>query len=132
MPVIGHKKEVERALPGTSLRIAGKTGVHSDTVLRWIRQLRKEGACHIGGWERTVGVQGAYKPVYFRGPGADVACPFKRLTSAEYCTRHRARIKKDGREEVRARKQTANYYANKAAKGRMRDPLVDALFGRAA
>lgn len=121
---------VEKSLPGTSLAITARAGVTLSTVTRWLKILRAEGKCHIGGWKRGLGKQGAFKPVYVRGPGEPVPCPFKRLEQKEYGARHRARIKKDGREFSRAAKQSARWYANKAASGKMTDPLSMAFFGR--
>lgn len=124
-----HRPQVEAALPGTLGDISERSGVQLSTVVRWLRIMRDAGECHIGGWERTSGTGGPIKAVYVLGPGKDAKCTLKRLSTATYSARHRAKTRKDGRREHVLAKNRSDYWADRAkVQG---DPLILALFGRA-
>ncbi len=107
MPMVGYKHLVAAALPGTLSEIIEKSGMLASTVCRWLRKLREEGACHVGGWERTKGTGGPIKRVYVAGPGEDVMCKLKRAGTAVYSARYRKK-NSDKRDTYNARRNAIN------------------------
>ena len=133
---ISYGQRIFDALPGTYLELIERGFASRGTVYLWIKRYRAEGKCHIGGWKRTEGRGGSYQPVFVAGPGKDVACRFKQLTSKQYNARYFKKLKAtDQLDEFRTRKavrEHARYTVKKAQAGKLVDPITAALCKRAA
>ena len=124
-----YRAKVEAAMPGTTVEIAERAGVERSTTVRWMLVMRKEGACHISGWVRTVGTGGPIKAIYALGPGIDAPCRLKRQGDAVYSKRYRAKVvTDDDAAEVYRAKKSARHWSKKART--VGDPMVNLLFGR--
>lgn len=118
-------------LPGTQLDIKSRSGITNTSVSRIIRQMHGDDPAtrevHIGGWHRPP--TGCMMPIYFAGPGKDVACRLKYLTIKQKDKRYRDNVKASGLWEERKAKGRADYWTKKAAEQGTSDPLMAAFFG---
>jgi hypothetical protein len=129
MPPVGFRQQVKGALPGTYAEIMEKAHVSHTTAKRWLKELRDAGECHIGKWKRSLDTRGHYQPVWVAGPGKDVRCTLKPMTSAQASARYRRKHRDDEKgDRMRARDRTRHFTERARTVG---DPLVRALFGAA-
>lgn len=117
------KEHIVASMPGTVAELVRKSGWSHDTVVRWVKKLRKEGASHIVGWERPNG-GGPFVSVHGAGAGEDVPCTLKPLTPSEDW----AKAKEKYGMELLRKKERARKWALEARRGRNDDPLMAALF----
>lgn len=129
MAPVGFRKLVEPVVDGNTIaRMHEKSGVARSTVERWVNRMHADGECHIGAWERS---SGAMAPVYRMGPGKDQPQPGA-MTGAEYCRRHRAKLRVEDRYDTfLARRRAGRTIANAKA-GKLLDPITAAICRRAA
>lgn len=130
MAMLGFKKLIEKALPGTIDELVKKSGCAESTIRRWLRRMRKSKECHIGKWVERCSCD---TPYWVEGKGDDA--PYVRLacTSAEYSKRWR-----DGKKRVdyklmcELKLARAKARKNADIMAKRGDPLVNVFFGRAA
>lgn len=123
-----HTVEILKNLPATFADLVIKAELPLHTVKYRIKVMRADNLCHRGGWERVTGTGGKFMPVFHAGPGKDVRCQLKPLTSKQYDARARKKRKNTEAGELRLAKGRARQWRLKAE--RVGDPLVNALFGR--
>lgn len=124
------------AMPGTLPQLAAATGLHVNTVSRFLKAMRGEpdaagfySAAHIRSWRRPH--KGAHMPVYERGRGRDAVDKFVPRTRSERHQRLVAKLERLGKiGEYRARDAQRRQERRKAQRRLMDgDPLVNAIFG---
>lgn len=128
------KDKVLAALPGSARDIVNRTGTGRTAVFRCLEQLHEDREIHVIEWRRThrVDGRGRWEKVYALGKGVDVAEPQRKSAPKKtLLTEEERRERRVQREGVAVRKQ-ANEWADKAAAGLTVDPLMAALYGRAA
>lgn len=113
-PTVYHSHDlILQVLPGTMVEIAEATGLHYETVLNATGRLHEEGKIHIDEWSKGNNGYSKYVAIYDIGPGPDAKQPSRRQKLAD-----------------RLESQRANYHRRKLQ--RAGEPMVNALFGRAA
>lgn len=127
MPPVGYRDYLLRSLPGTPKELIERTGLNPRTVTGLLKKLRASAELHIGKWSRSQG-RGNFQPTYVAGPGKDAVCKLKPLTDSQIGKRCWARMKGTPAHDRRKAKDTARYFAKKAAK--RGDPMINALHGR--
>jgi hypothetical protein len=112
---IANSEDVIRAaMPATMKDIAERTGLKYETVRKAVAKMRREGRAHVEDYRPPTDESGSrYTMIIADGPGEDVK-----------------RSKKQVREEALAVRRA--WYAANKSRPRRGDPLVLALFGRAA
>lgn len=139
--ILGHTKAgrtaqrllILAAMPGFYDEIAAKCGLSQHIVERHVRKMRlvadpAQRECHVARWARPETV-GKYRPFVKAGPGRDARCTFKPMTPKQMQDRHREKRRGTEREDIKKARDRNRHWEAKARRG---DPLINALFGRAA
>lgn len=105
---------IRAAMPSTMREIAATTGLKYETVRKAVAKMHKEGRVHVEDFRPPTGESGSrYAYIFADGPGEDAK-----------------RTRQTKRDDKLATRRA--WYAANKSRARQADPLVVALFGRAA